>query len=124
MPKPPRILIVEDDQQLRYLYRATLVLAAFDVDHVADGLDALRLIEEQPPDLIVLDLRLPRLDGVFVQQEIAARQHTREIPVVVVTGDPGDLVERENLCILRKPVDPDALLATVRRCLRNKRPRP
>ena len=113
-------LIVEDDSQLRHLYRATLVLAGFDVDQVADGLDALRLIEEQPPDLVVLDLRLPGLDGVFVHQEIAAREQTRKIPIVVVTGDPGDLVERDNLCILRKPVDPDASLATVRRCLRNK----
>lgn len=113
-----RVLVVEDDPQLRHLYRATLSVAGFDVDYVGDGLEALRLIDAHPPDLVVLDLGLPRLDGVFVQQEIAANSSTRHIPIVVVTGDPGDLVEAENLCILRKPIDPEALLSTVRQCLR------
>jgi FixJ family two-component response regulator len=62
------------------------------------------------------DLALPRLSGHAVQQEIAA--NAWQLPVVVVTGDPGDLVETETVCILRKPVDPEALLSTVRRCLR------
>lgn len=113
-----RILVVEDDPQLRNLYRATLAFAGVDVDYVGDGLDALRVIDANPPDLVVLDLNLPRLGGVFVQQEIAANNRTRHIPIVVVTGDPGELVEAENLCILRKPIDPEALVSIVRRCLR------
>lgn len=116
-PPFPCILIVEDDPQLRELYRAVLTIEGFTLDLVADGLDALRRLDEGTPDLVVLDLALPRLSGHAVYQEIAANARTRHIPIVVVTADPGKLVESESLCILRKPVDPDILLATVRRCL-------
>jgi len=113
----PYILIVEDDPQLRELYRATLTIEGFNVDLVADGLAALQRIDERAPDLVVLDLALPRLSGHAVYQEIAANARTKHVPIVVATADPGDLVESENLCILRKPIDPDVLLATVRRCM-------
>lgn len=112
-----RILIVEDDADLRRLFRAALAMAGYAVEDAADGLDALRMIENRPPDLVVLDLILQSLDGVSVQQELAARALTRHIPVVIVTGS--DLaVEAHNIaCVLRKPVMPDDLIRTVERCL-------
>ena len=113
----PCILVVEDDPQLRELYRATLTIEGFEVDLVADGLDALRRLDAGTPDLVVLDLALPRLSGHAVYQEILANARTRHVPIVVATADPGDLVDSENLCILRKPIDPDILVATVQRCL-------
>ena len=118
MPAPPfPRLIVEDDPQVRELYRAVLTMEGFTIDLVADGLDALRRLDEGAPDLVVLDLALPRLSGHAVYEEIAADARMRHIPIVVATADPGNLIESENLCILRKPIDPDILLATVRRCL-------
>ena len=80
------ILIVEDDQELRRMFRTSLLLEGFDVLEAADGLEALTRIDRDPPDLVVLDLMLPTLSGVAVRQEIAAHVLTREIPVVVVTG--------------------------------------
>jgi two-component system response regulator MprA len=113
-----RILIVEDDADLRRLFRTALAIHGYDVEEAGDGLEALRLIENEPPDLVVLDLMLRALDGVSVQQELAARTLTSHIPVVIVTGSDLDLSSLEVACVLRKPVMPDELVATVRRCLR------
>ena len=61
-------------------------MAGYEVEEARDGLEALHMIENRPPDLVVLDLMLHALDGVSVQQELAARAVTRQIPVVIVTG--------------------------------------
>jgi two-component system response regulator MprA len=111
------ILVVEDDADLRRLYRTALTLDGFDVDEAADGLDALRRIDYRRPDLVVLDIGLPALSGVAVQQEIAAQAYTRRIPVVIVTGTALNLDHLDVACVLRKPVEPSELLKTVRSCL-------
>jgi DNA-binding response OmpR family regulator len=113
-----KILVVEDDPQLRRMYRMSLTVAGFDVREASDGIEALRRVEDESPDLVILDLALPRLQGRDVQLELTANARTRHIPIVIVTGDPGDLVESENVCILRKPIDPEKLIQTVQRCLR------
>jgi CheY-like chemotaxis protein len=113
-----KILVVEDDPTLRDLYRTSLTIARYSVTAVEDGLDALRRIESDPPDLIVLDMALPRLGGRDVQQELAAHADTRHIPILVVTGsDTRDLNPADFRCILQKPVTPDALVAAVDDCL-------
>jgi DNA-binding response OmpR family regulator len=111
------VLLVEDDVDLRRLYRAALSLDGFVVDEAGDGLHALRWIEQRRPDLIVLDLGLPTVDGLAVQQEIAGSALTRDIPILVVTGSTADLGSLAVFCILRKPVTPDELVAEVHRCL-------
>src|SRR3954466_7721166 len=95
------------------MYRTSLSVAGFDVREVSDGLEALRVLEAESLDLVVLDLALPRIHGRDVQQDMAANAATRHIPIVVVTGDPGDLEETNNVCILRKPIDPEKLLEAV-----------
>ena len=111
------ILVVEDDDDLRRLFRTTLALAGYDVVEAGDGLEALVRIDQGPPDLVVLDLLLPGLSGVVVHQEISAQTGTREIPVVVITGSTIDPAGIDVDCFLRKPVAPDQLIRTVRTCL-------
>ena len=112
------ILVVEDDLPLRMLYRTALHLAGFGVKEAADGLDALRALDWEPPDLVVLDLVLPGgVSGLAVQQEIAAGALTRDIPVVIVTGTDLPLAGNRARCILRKPVTSDRLVEAVRECL-------
>jgi DNA-binding response OmpR family regulator len=111
------ILIVEDDLDLRTVWRLALQLDGFDVDEAGDGVTALRRLEERVPDLVLLDLGLPMLGGLCVQQEIAAQVATRSIPIVIVTGCRDDLSHVDVSCILRKPVGLDQLVITVRRCL-------
>ena len=113
------MLVVEDDPDLRALYRATLQLEGFAVVAVEDGVDALRQIELDHPAAVVLDLDLPRLAGRDVQREIQGHTDTRDIPIVVVTGgDTSDLNPTDFACILRKPLDPETIVTAVRRCLR------
>ena len=114
-----RILIVEDNSDLRRMFKTALSLAGFHVDEAADGLEALRVVEERRPDLVVLDLVLRALDGLSVQQELAARTATANIPIVIVTGSTIDTDNVEVACVLRKPVMPDELIRTVRQCLRD-----
>lgn len=110
------ILLVEDDVELRTMYRTALRIAGFYVIEAGDGLEALRALDADPPDLVVLDLGLPRVSGYAVRAELAAQSHTRHIPVVVVTGAEPD-ASLDVPCLMRKPVTPDELIAAVNRCL-------
>lgn len=114
---PKRILVVEDNDDLRSFYHYALTAAGFDVQEAADGIQALRHLDNHPPDLVVLDLRLPMVSGVDVKEELAANIQTREIPIVVVTGSPQDLRGVAPDCVLTKPVMPEELVRTVQRCL-------
>ena len=112
-----RILIVEDDADLRRMFRLALSMSGYEIEEASDGIEALHCIENRPPDLVVLDLVLRVLDGVSVQQELAARAITKHIPIVIVTGSSIDTSALDVACVLRKPVTPDQLIQTVRQCL-------
>jgi CheY-like chemotaxis protein len=112
------VLLVEDDAFLRELYRTGLQDAGFPVVAVEDGLSALRCVESAQPFAVVLDLELPRLSGLDVQQELHTNPETEHIPIVVITGShTRTLPPNEVACILRKPVGIDELIAAVQRCL-------
>jgi CheY-like chemotaxis protein len=117
MSERQTILVVEDDEDLRRLFRTALILAGFDVLEAGDGLEALLRIDQSPPDLVVLDIVLPRLSGIAVQQEIAAQAVTRQIPIVVITGSNLEPDAMQVACFLRKPVSPEQLVEAVERCL-------
>ena len=115
--KAPRILVVEDDPAVRQLFRTGLTLAGFDVDFAGDGLSALHKLDEQRPDLVVLDLQLPRLGGDVVLQELAANPRLRGTPVIVVTGtDPCPAIAQSQ-AILRKPCEPERLIQVIEKHL-------
>ena len=111
------ILVVEDNRDLRQMFRMALSLEGFTVLEAADGIQALTLVDAHAPDLVVLDLGLPVLDGVAVQQEIAAQPRSRHTPVLIVTASTEDLSHLDADCILRKPVQPDEVVSAVRQCL-------
>ena len=120
-PRRPAVLIVEDDPELRTLYRTALSLAGYAVVSVGDGIDALRRIDADPPDIVVLDMGLPLLGGRDVSTEIGSHADTASIPIVVVTGDARGLNTNDYACVLQKPIDLDTLVRTVERCLREAR---
>ena len=108
-----RVLIVEDDADLRRMFRMALMLAGYDAVEAADGIEALRVLDVETPDAVVLDLGLPVLSGQDVRQEMAAHSHTRLMPVIVVTGQPGDHDDLDVACLLRKPVTPERLVVAL-----------
>ena len=119
------VLIVEDDRKLRELYRSALRNAGFEVAAVEDGTDALYRIEDWTPDVVVLDLALPRLGGRDLLRELKARRATRGIPVIIVTGtDASDLQPGPSTRILQKPIDTDVLLRVIDEAILSIRSRP
>jgi CheY-like chemotaxis protein len=112
------ILVVEDDPAFRDVLIAALRFDGYRVVAAVDGLQALQWIEHDRPGLIVLDLMLPRVGGRDVRAELRAHASTRDIPVVVVTGDDADdLDDLDVSCVLRKPVTVDEVVTAVHRCL-------
>ena len=119
-----RILVADDDEQMRRLLKMVLEREGYVVEEARDGLDALEHVETHPPDLILLDVDMPRLDGFGVLEELRARVHTAALPVVMLTGrieSEGDALDLGAQDFLAKPVQPSALKARVRAVLRRTR---
>lgn len=116
---PKKVLVVEDDSSLRELYRLALVSAGYSVVAVEDGMDALRRVERDAPQAVVLDMALPRMNGRDVQRELSSRPETSTIPIVVVSGsDISDLNEGDFASVLRKPIHAEAVVYAVDKCFR------
>ena len=90
-----RVLLVEDDAALAQMYRVKLERDGYLVQVAGDGEEALRRLEDELPDLIFLDVRLPRMDGLSFLERLRASSRTRNLPVVIVSNySEEELVER------------------------------
>jgi DNA-binding response OmpR family regulator len=112
------ILLVEDDEPLRRMMSIALRFASFETREARSGMEALAILDRWHPDLVVLDLVLPGIDGLAVQQELSGHPGTRTLPVVVITGSQLPLDGVDVACVLRKPFTMDELLAAIQSCLR------
>jgi DNA-binding response OmpR family regulator len=124
MPDPARVLIVEDEPQLRALLRLYLERDGHVVTDAADGLTALRLFDAEPPDLVVLDLMLPGMQGEAV---LAAIRDAGDVPVLITSAKRSDAERIAGLRAgaddyLPKPFNPHELTARVAAVLRRTRP--
>ncbi len=86
MATPANILIVDDYVDALEAWRLFLRAAGFEVRTAADGVAALEEALANPPDLIVMDLELPRMSGLDVARALRQRDETRDIPLIVATG--------------------------------------
>ncbi len=84
--QPARVLLVDDEDQLRRVMRDLLERDGYTVLEARDGVEALDQVDRHGPDIIVLDLNLPGLDGYGVLSHLRSRRGTEEIPVVVLTA--------------------------------------
>jgi two-component system, OmpR family, response regulator len=82
---PPTILVVDDDPHLRDLLHRVLTRAGYDVEQADDGLAALAQVATHPPDLIVTDVLMPRLDGIGLASRLTGQAAT--IPVILMSGE-------------------------------------
>ena len=119
------VLLVEDEEPLRQVLRDLLEREGFTVVEAADGVQALDEIDRSAPDVLVLDLNLPRLDGYGVLSHLRARPSTAKLPVIVLTakGDEDNEVrvfETGANDFLTKPFRPRALSARLRALLKQK----
>ena len=84
--KPHTILIVEDNEDGRFMMRTFLELKGYRVREARDGMEAIVAAASEKPDLILMDLQLPRLDGIAVTRELRMQPLSRDIPIVIVSG--------------------------------------
>ena len=118
----PLILIVEDQSELRQLYVHQLELSGFDVIEAANGADAITHTASHSPDVVLMDLSLPIVDGWEATRRLKGDQRTAHIPVVALTAHDGSgELQRATSAgcdwFVPKPCPPDALVAEVRRIL-------
>jgi len=114
-----RILVIEDHEDNRRIVRDLLTPAGYEVIEAVTGEDGVAMAGSHRPDLILMDIQLPGLDGYEATRQIKAKPELRAIPIVVVTsyalsGD--DVKAREAGCdaYVTKPFSPRALLAKIR----------
>jgi len=117
----PLVLVVDDDRDGRDMYTATLAAAGFRVEQAIDGFEAVDKGFKLRPDLILMDLLMPRLDGWEVIGWLKNNRNTHDIPILAVTGaqpEQRDLARDAGVhSVLVKPCPPDALLAAIRTVL-------
>jgi len=106
-----RVLVVDDERSIRLLCRVNLVASGMEVLEASNGREGLELARRERPDLVLLDVMMPELDGWTVARELAADEQTREIPIVFLTAraDPADRRLGEQLGgvgYVVKPFDP------------------
>ena len=123
----PYILIVEDEAALLTLLRYNLEKEGFEVGEAVDGEEALLMVAERRPDLVVLDWMLPTLSGIEVCRRIRRRPEARNVPIVMLTarGEEADRVRGLNSGAddyVVKPFSPAELVARIRAVLRRLRP--
>jgi response regulator RpfG family c-di-GMP phosphodiesterase len=114
-----RILLVDDDDGLRALLRTTFEAVDVELEEADNGASAIASIERARPDVVVLDVRMPGLDGLELCRRLKAAPATRDIAVVLLTGSDGGTREEANAAgadaFMRKPFSPLELLAVVER---------
>ena len=117
-----RVLVVDDELPLRELVQDVLLEAGLEVITAADGQAALVEVIARPPDLVVMDVVMPGMDGLTALKTLRQRPDTRDLPVIMLTSLASDLdVLRGWLrgvdCYLTKPFDPVVLAAMANRLL-------
>lgn len=118
-----RILCIEDEQEMIDLIRLILGRRGFDVKGAEGGIEGLRLIRQDLPDLVLLDLMMPDMDGWEVYQQMKADEKTRGIPVIVVTAKAQNIDRVLAMHIAKvddyitKPFSPQELLTSVEKVL-------
>jgi len=122
MQRRPKILIVDDDRQIAQGLDLRFRAAGFETSLAHDGRAGLALAGDWLPDVMILDLRMPVMDGMNVLARLAAQETTQNIPVIVLSASVVDQAKCKTLdlgarCFMEKPFDAKQLLSTVHKIL-------
>lgn len=118
-----RVLVIEDNEQNVYMISYLLEHAGLEVIQARDGRAGVHLARESNPDLIVLDIQLPELDGYEVARRLRAESSLDDVPIVAVTsfamcGDQERILAAGCNGYLEKPIDPDTFVESITHHLR------
>jgi excisionase family DNA binding protein len=121
-PTGARVLVVDDDAGLRDFIRANLEADGYAVREAASADEGLAALDEEPPDLILLDVQMPRMDGWEMLRRVQERHGVDTIPVIMYSGkldQAGEAESRGAQAFIGKPLDPGRLLAATKQLLRS-----
>ena len=119
MPEKVKILYVEDNPENRLLVRRILMAENFDVIEAGDAYQAMKIIETTQPDLILMDINLPEIDGYTLTARIKKNPKLSQIPIIALTanvmkGDRERILDSGCDGYIQKPIDVDALPILIR----------
>jgi two-component system chemotaxis response regulator CheY len=112
----PNVLIIDDSATTRMFYRATLESAGFEVDEAANGLEGLEKTMLAPYDLVIVDINMPKMDGLEFLAELRHREEVRDLPAIVISTQQREQDRARahaagaNAYVV-KPINPQALIA-------------
>ncbi|WP_223732932.1 response regulator [Streptomyces purpurogeneiscleroticus] len=113
-----RVLVVDDNKVIRQLIRVNLELEGFEVVTAADGAECLDIVHDVCPDVVTLDVMMPRLNGLRTAERLRADPRTRELPIAIISAcTPLEVGNGEAVGVdafLAKPFEPVELIRTVR----------
>ncbi|MBI4387827.1 MAG: response regulator [Candidatus Omnitrophica bacterium] len=115
-----KILMIDDDADVRSLIKIRLEANGFNIILASDGDEGLKAIEKEKPDLVIVDIRMPKMDGYTLVREIKSRSSTGSVPIMILTSHAGmkDLFAAEGIeDYITKPFDPDELLQKIHKRL-------
>jgi DNA-binding response OmpR family regulator len=115
----PRVLVVDDESDFLELLKYNLEGQGFDILTAGDGVQALNVARRELPDVVLVDLMLPDLDGFSVCEILRSQPSTARVPIIVVSALDGEYVRSRGIqtgvaCCFRKPVDMKALGDSIR----------
>lgn len=121
---PQSVLIVDDEPMARTLLRLMLVRAGFNVSEAANGADALAKVKKNRPDIVLLDVMMPGMDGFMVCETIRGQDDTSDLPIIMLSAKTDLESINRGLRLgatkyLTKPISPEDLTAHVRDVLEN-----
>ena len=124
-PAPAKILVVDDEVEIRQLLQEILARSGYQVIAATDGREALPITLTEKPDLIITDIRMPRLDGLTLCRALRTQKDTQHIPVLILTNS--STTEQMEACLqagaddfLPKPLNVEEIKLRVRTLIRLK----
>lgn len=122
-----KILLVEDDPLIQRMYSKELLLGGFDVVMASDGEEGLQKASTENPQLILLDIMMPKKNGFEVLSELKANESTKNIPVIILTNlmhehDAATAIENDALAyIIKSDIEPREILEIINKALATKK---
>ena len=119
---PPRVLVVDDDPAIRLVCSTNLKLDGYQVLEAANGQEGLELALDHVPDVVLLEISMPVLDGFGLAAALQAHERTRELPLIFLTTEDDPLIKAKAFetgahAVISKPFDPDLLRAAIAQAL-------
>ena len=127
-PGPPRVLVVDDDPAIRLICSTNLLLDGYQVLEAANGQEGLELALDHVPDVVLLEISMPVLDGFGLAAALQANERTRELPLIFLTAENDPLIKAKAFetgahGVIAKPFDPSAVTSFIERVVAHVVPR-